>query len=100
MPTKNAVKATADEHLDYADAKLSLNETYKHLKEARSSAKQAAYAAGSCASDKARDQLKVGKEKVSDLSHEAGVVLKNKPLAVVGTAFLAGFLVSHLLKKS
>ncbi|PKM30683.1 MAG: hypothetical protein CVV07_05540 [Gammaproteobacteria bacterium HGW-Gammaproteobacteria-11] len=72
---------------------------YNNLVEAKSHFKLAAEAAGLDLKQDALDQLLKGKAKAEDLSHEAGRFMQEKPLATMGLAFLAGFLISQLFSR-
>lgn len=72
---------------------------YKKLLEAKEHFKHAAESAGLDWKDGAEAQLEKGKAKASELCGDANNYLRDKPMATLGIAFAAGFLISQLMSK-
>lgn len=72
---------------------------YSKLMEAKEHFKHAAEAAGMDWKQDAEGQLMKGKAKAEELCEQANSYLHDKPLATLGLAFAAGFLVSQLMSK-
>jgi ElaB/YqjD/DUF883 family membrane-anchored ribosome-binding protein len=72
---------------------------YSNLMEAKDHFKRAAEAAGLDLKHEASDHYSKGKAKASELSSQATGYIHEKPLASLGIAFAAGFLISQLYSK-
>lgn len=72
---------------------------YSKLLEAKDHFKHAAETAGLDLKNDAMEQFVKGKGKAEELSKDASRFMHEKPLATVGIAFAAGFLVSQLLSR-
>jgi len=72
---------------------------YDKLMEAKEHFKHAAESAGMDWKHDAEEQLRKGKAKAEELCEHANSYLHDKPLATLGLAFAAGFLVSQLMSK-
>jgi ElaB/YqjD/DUF883 family membrane-anchored ribosome-binding protein len=66
------------------------------LLEARQHFRKAAEAAGMDLKEDAMEQLARGREKANELSAEAGRYVREKPLATLGFAFLAGYILAQI----
>ncbi|MFV0276329.1 MAG: hypothetical protein ACK5HY_03980 [Parahaliea sp.] len=67
---------------------------YEKLLEARQHFRQAAEAAGMDLKDEAMQQLEYGKARATELADEATRYTREKPLASLGIAFLAGYILA------
>ncbi|NLY57864.1 MAG: DUF883 family protein [Gammaproteobacteria bacterium] len=72
---------------------------YSKLMEAKDHFRQAAEAAGLDWKHDAEAQLEKGKSKAGELCDHANSYLHDKPLATLGIAFAAGFLVAQLTSR-
>lgn len=70
---------------------------YEKLLEARQHFRQAAEAAGMDMRDEAMQQLERGRHKADELGDEVGRYVRDKPLASLGIAFVAGYIMAQLL---
>jgi ElaB/YqjD/DUF883 family membrane-anchored ribosome-binding protein len=73
---------------------------YNKLMEAKSHFLHAAEVSGVSLKGDAYGQLNKGKAKASELSNQATHFIHEKPMAALGVAFAAGFIVSKLLSSS
>ena len=94
MPT--TTKAKTDELTASKDAVLS---AFDKLLEAKEHFKLAAEAAGVDIKDEATEQLLKGREKTAELGAQASDFAREKPLATLGIAFAAGFVISQLFTR-
>lgn len=76
----------------------SMQEAYGHLKEAGNSVRQAARTAGADVQQTAQAQYARGRDSAEALAAQAEQRIKERPLAAIGVAFAAGWLVSRLLR--
>jgi ElaB/YqjD/DUF883 family membrane-anchored ribosome-binding protein len=76
----------------------SMDEAYTHLKEAGNSMKDAAHSAKSDAQRAAQEQYTRGRQSAETMALEAEDRIKERPLAAVGIAFAAGWLISRLMR--
>ncbi|GAB3094101.1 DUF883 family protein [Aestuariicella hydrocarbonica] len=97
MATANA-KST-DKQDELAASKESVMEAYDKLMEAKSHFRKAAEAAGMDLKHDAADQLLKGREKAGELSAQADTYIRDKPLASLGIAFAAGFILAQLFSR-
>lgn len=80
-------------------SKESALKAYEKLLEAKDHFRKAAEAAGVDMKHDAMDQLAKGREKASELSHQANDYMKEKPLATLGIAFAAGFVLAQIFSR-
>lgn len=90
---------TADKGAELAASKAAVGEAYEKLLEAREHFKAAAQAAGLDVKQDALEQLLKGKEKAEVLGEQATTYMREKPLATLGIAFAAGFVLAQLLSR-
>jgi ElaB/YqjD/DUF883 family membrane-anchored ribosome-binding protein len=95
MPTTKST--TRDDEL--AASKQAVSSAYDQLLEAKDHLKLAAEAAGVDMKDEAIEQLLKGRAKTEELSKQAGVFIREKPLASLGIAFVAGLVISRLFSR-
>ena len=77
---------------------VSMTEAINHLKDAASQVCDAVAEIGAASSTSAKARLQEGKLKALELEGRAEEVVKAKPLATIGVAFAAGWLLSRLLR--
>ncbi len=70
---------------------------YEKLLEARQHFRQAAEAAGLDMKDEALQQLERGRDKADERGEQASHFVREKPLATLGFAFLAGYIFALIL---
>ena len=92
-------KSNDDKQAEIASGKEAVAEAYSKLMEAKDHFKHAAEAAGMDWKNDAEAQLEKGKSKATELCDHANSYLHDKPLATLGIAFAAGFLVAQLTSK-
>ncbi|WP_341707900.1 hypothetical protein [Halopseudomonas sp.] len=90
---------TAGKGAELAASKAAVGEAYEKLLEARDHFKAAAQAAGLDVKQDALEQLLKGKEKAEVLGEQATTYMREKPLATLGIAFAAGFVLAQLLSR-
>ncbi|MBU3069750.1 DUF883 family protein [Aestuariicella sp. G3-2] len=92
--------STSDtKHDELAASKESVMEAYDKLMEAKSHFRKAAEAAGMDLKQDAVEHLAKGRDKAGELSTQADAYMREKPLATLGIAFAAGFILSQLLSR-
>lgn len=96
-PVSNQHQAAKKQEID--SGKEAVAAAYSKLMEAKEHFKHAAESAGMDWKNDAEGQLARGKSKASELCDHANSYLHDKPLATLGIAFAAGFLVSQLMSK-
>lgn len=92
-------KQNDDKQAEIASGKEAVGEAYSKLMEAKEHFKHAAEAAGMDWKHDAEAQYEKGKSKATELCDQANGYLHDKPLATLGIAFAAGFLVAQLTSK-
>ncbi|WP_439133484.1 hypothetical protein [Pseudomaricurvus sp.] len=91
---------TAEKKNDELTAsKESVIEAYDKLMEAKGHFRKAAEAAGMDLKHDAVEHLTKGREKAGELSTQADAYMREKPLATLGIAFAAGFIISQLFSR-
>lgn len=81
-----------------AASRNSMDDAYSHLKQAGNSVRDAARSAGSEAQNRAHEQYDRGRQSAEAFAVQAEEQIKQRPLAAVGVAFAAGWLISRLLR--
>lgn len=76
----------------------SMQDAYSHLKQAGNSIRDAARTASADVQTSARAQYAKGREGAESMAVRAEDKIKERPLAAIGVAFAAGWLVSRLLR--
>lgn len=76
----------------------SMQEAFSHIKEAGNSVRQAARTAGADVQQTAQAKYARGRDSAEALALQAEQRIKERPLAAIGIAFAAGWLVSRLLR--
>lgn len=84
---------------ELAASKESAVKAYEKLLEAKDHFRKAAESAGLDMKQDALEQLSKGREKASELSHQANDYMKEKPLATLGIAFAAGFVLAQMFSR-
>lgn len=84
---------------ELAASKESAVKAYEKLLEAKDHFRKAAESAGLDMKQDALEQLSKGREKASELSHQANDYMKDKPLATLGIAFAAGFVLAQMFSR-
>ncbi|MEH6564039.1 MAG: hypothetical protein V7756_01755 [Halopseudomonas sp.] len=84
---------------ELAASKAAVSDAYEKLMEAKSHFKLAAEAAGVDLKHEAADQMEKGRAKAEVLSAQACAFMKEKPLATLGIAFAAGFVISQVCSR-
>jgi ElaB/YqjD/DUF883 family membrane-anchored ribosome-binding protein len=95
MNTQTSLKNSVDEKLN----DLTVTEAVSQLKEATSSIYDAMGSIKDATAAKAKVHLSDGQVRAMELEEKAEEVVKAKPLATIGIAFAAGWLVSQLLQR-
>lgn len=95
MATKANDPTTREEEVDAG--KEAVLSAYNNLLEASEHFKHAARAAGLDLKEEAGDKLQQGREKALSLGQQANDYAQERPLAALGVAFAAGFIVAQLL---
>ena len=72
---------------------------YEHLKEAAGNFKGAAAAAREEARTRAEKGMDTAKSNARDLYSRAEALVHERPLAALGAAFLAGYVISRLMRR-
>ncbi len=98
-----SASVSKQEHSDRRDeidsGKEAAMDAYKKLLEAKEHFKKAAESAGFDWKGEAEAKLEKGKTKAAELCHDANTYLHDKPMATLGIAFAAGFLISQLMSR-
>lgn len=94
MPTTQSGEKDRDAEL--SASKAAALEAYEKLLEARQHFRKAAESAGMDLKEDAMEELARGREKANELSAEAGRYVREKPLASLGIAFLAGYILAQI----
>lgn len=89
----------ADKKAEIESGKEAVSAAYSKLMEAKEHFRHAAEAAGMNWKQDAEAQLGKGKTKAAELCDHANSYLHDKPLATLGIAFAAGFLVAQLTSR-
>ena len=84
---------------ELAASKAAVGEAYEKLLEGRDHFKAAAQAAGMDVRQDALEQLLKGREKAEALGDQATSYVREKPLATLGIAFAAGFVLAQLFSR-
>ncbi|MEH6493865.1 hypothetical protein [Halopseudomonas sp.] len=95
----NTASTTTSKEKELAASKAAVSDAYEKLLEAKSHFKLAAEAAGVDLKHDAVEQMIKGREKAEVLSAQASSYMKEKPLATLGIAFVAGFVISQVLSR-
>ena len=88
-----------DKQAEINSGKEAVAAAYSKLMEAKEHFRHAAEAAGMDWKHDAEAKLASGKNKAEELCDQANSYLHDKPLATLGLAFAAGFLVAQLISK-
>jgi ElaB/YqjD/DUF883 family membrane-anchored ribosome-binding protein len=88
---------TKEEEL--AASKAAVTNAYDKLLEAKEHFRLAADAAGVDMKQEAVEQLQKGKAKTEELGEQASVFVREKPLATLSIAFIAGYVLSQLFSR-
>lgn len=88
-----------DKKEEIESGKEAVAAAYSKLMEAKDHFRHAAEAAGMDWKQDAEARLSSGKSKAEELCDQANSYLHDKPLATLGLAFAAGFLVAQLTSK-
>jgi ElaB/YqjD/DUF883 family membrane-anchored ribosome-binding protein len=88
--------ASRGKNAEIAASKEAAMEAYEKLLEARQHFRRAAEAAGLDARDEAMEQFARGREKAEAIGAEAGAYVRQRPLASLGLAFLAGYILAQV----
>lgn len=94
MPATQSAERDRDAEL--AASKAAAIEAYEKLLEARQHFRKAAEAAGMDLKEDAMEQLARGRQKADEVSAEAARYVREKPLASLGIAFLAGYILAQI----
>jgi len=78
---------------------ITISEAIAQFKEATSSIYDAVGSIGNATAANAKVRLNEGKARAIELEERAEEVVKARPLATIGVAFAAGWLVSYLLRR-
>jgi ElaB/YqjD/DUF883 family membrane-anchored ribosome-binding protein len=97
--TAKANKVSDKTQSELAASKESAMKAYDKLLEAKDHFRRAAEAAGIDLKHDAMDQLSKGREKATEISHQANTYMKEKPLATLGIAFAAGYVLAQLFSR-
>ncbi|MBN7796536.1 hypothetical protein [Parahaliea mediterranea] len=95
MPAQSESGAK-DREAELAASKAAAMEAYEKLLDARLHFRQAAAAAGMDLKEEALEQIQHGREKAEELGAEATRYVRDKPLASLGLAFLAGYILAQV----
>lgn len=85
-----------DREVELGASKEAAMAAYEKLLDARQHFRKAAEAAGMDMRDEAVQQLERGRDKASELGDEAGRYVRDKPMASLGMAFLAGYILAQI----
>lgn len=101
MATANlkSTTKTEEKESELQASKAAVSEAYDKLIEAKDHFQKAARSAGVDAKHDALDQYEKGRKKAGELTDQATDYMRKKPLATVGIAFAAGFLISKVLTR-
>lgn len=94
----SATKSTEREK-ELAASKEAVLSAYDTLLEAKEHFKLAAEAAGVDVKDEVTEQLLKGRAKTEELGEQAAGYIREKPLATLGIAFVAGYILSQLFSR-
>lgn len=75
-----------------------MQDAYSHLKQAGNSIRDAARTASADAQTTARTQYAKGRQNAESMAIRAEDKIKERPLAAIGVAFAAGWLISRILR--
>jgi ElaB/YqjD/DUF883 family membrane-anchored ribosome-binding protein len=78
--------------------RASMQDAYTHMKEAGNSVRDAARTAGADAQNAARTQYTKGRQSAETMALQAEERIKERPLAAIGVAFAAGWLISRMMR--
>lgn len=92
-------QAPSDRQGEIDSGKEAAVAAYQKLLEAKEHFKHAAESVGLDWKGEAEDRLEKGKAKAAELCDNANSYLHEKPLATLGIAFAAGFLISQLMSR-
>ncbi len=81
---------------EMAASKAAAMEAYEKLLEARQHFARAAEAAGMDMKQDATEHLQRGRDRAEELGNEASAYVRDKPLASLGIAFLAGYVLAQI----
>jgi ElaB/YqjD/DUF883 family membrane-anchored ribosome-binding protein len=84
---------------ELAASKEAVLSAYDKLLEAKEHFKLAAEAAGVDIKDEATEQFLKGRARTEELSEQASVYVREKPLASLGIAFITGYVLSQLFSR-
>jgi len=90
---------TTSKEKELAASKAAVSDAYEKLMEAKSHFKLAAEAAGVDLKHDAAEQMAKGREKAEILGMQASSYMREKPLATLGIAFAAGFVLSQVFSR-
>lgn len=101
MATANTATTTttSSKEKELAASKAAVSDAYDKLMEAKGHFKLAAEAAGVDLKHDATEQMLKGREKAEMLGAQASTYMREKPLATLGIAFAAGFVVSQIFSR-
>ena len=99
MATSNTAATTTSKEKELAASKEAVSEAYEKLLEAKSHFKLAAESAGVDLKHDAVEQMLKGREKAEMLGSQATSYMREKPLATLGIAFVAGFVISQVMSR-
>lgn len=101
MATANTATTTttSSKEKELAASKAAVSDAYEKLMEAKGHFKLAAEAAGVDLKHDAAEQMLKGREKAEMLGAQASSYMREKPLATLGIAFAAGFVVSQIFSR-
>lgn len=101
MTDKNGTVANQNDAKkeEIESGKEAVAQAYSKLMEAKEHFRHAAESAGMDWKNTAEGQLEKGKTKATELCDHANSYLHDKPLATLGIAFAAGFLVAQLTSR-
>ncbi len=84
---------------ELAASKAAALEAYEKLLEARHHFRLAAESAGMDLKEDAATQLLRGRDRAEELGEQANAYVRDRPLAALGVAFAAGFVMAQLLSR-
>ncbi|HSC68936.1 MAG TPA: hypothetical protein VLC79_14660 [Cellvibrio sp.] len=98
MTIENSVHNSASKENGKID-NITMAEAIAQFREATSNIYEAVGSIGSATAANAKVRLNEGKARAMELEERAEEVVRARPLATVGVAFAAGWLVSYLLRR-
>lgn len=98
MPAESG-SGTKDREAELAASKAAAMEAYEKLLDARLHFRQAAEAAGMDLKQDALEHMRHGREKAEELGAEASRYMRERPLASMGLAFLAGYILAQVFSR-